>query len=600
MEKQKKSSIIRFFPYTKGFRLMYVGSLIFVLLGVVANYMTPQVIRITVDSVIGTEKFALPQFVVNFINSLGGRDMLVKHIALCAAVSLLLSVVAQFSDFFSKKLLATSCEGTVKRIRDLLFSHIQRLPYNWHNTHQTGDIIQRCTTDVDTIMSFLNEQLSQLLRTVLLIIVALSFMFPMNVKLSLIALGFMPLTVAYSCIFYVLTAKKFEAADNCEGQLTAVVQENLTGVRVVRAFGRERYEMDKFNKKNEEFTERWKELGKVMGFNWGFGDILAATQIITICVTATVFTVHGILTPGEFLAFVSYNSMLVWPVRNLGRILAELSKTTVSATRLFDIIDSEEEKDTENPYTGEIKGDIEFKNVSFRYNDTSETLQNVSFTVKEGTTLGILGATGSGKSTLMYLLDRLYELPEGQGQISIGGVDIRSMKLEDLRSKIGIVLQEPFLFSKSVKETIADGSKPYTEDMAEIKKHASYAVIDDTIESFSEGYNTQLGERGVTVSGGQKQRIAIARMLMQNTPIKIFDDSLSAVDMETDALIRESINKNVNGTTIIIAHRITTIMNADKIIVMDKGKVAEEGTHDELVKLGGIYSRIFDTQRAAD
>ena len=595
-KKAKKSTIIRFYPFTKGFRLKFVLALLLVLISVIANYLTPQVIRVTVDSVIGNEPFALPDFVVSLINKIGGRDELVKHIAICAAASLVFALITQIADMLSKKLLAESCEGTIKRIRDRLFAHIQRLPYSWHNQNQTGDIIQRCSTDVETILSFLNEQLTAMLRTIFLIIVALVFMLPMSVKLTLIALAFLPLTLIYSFLSYSSTAKFYKEADECEGQLSAVAQENFTGVRVVRAFGREKFELDKFHAKNQEFTERWQKLGGIMGFNWAAGDFLSSAQAIVICVIGVIFTVRGELTSGEFLAFVSYNSMLIWPIRNFGRILAELSKTTISSTRIFEILDAEEEKDCENPYDGEIKGDIEFKNVSFSYNSSSETLDNISFTIKEGTTLGILGSTGSGKSTLMYLLDRLYELPRENGSITIGGVDIRDMKLEDLRSKIGIVLQEPFLFSKSFKDTIADGSD--LSDLESVRKYASYAVIDDTIANFAEGYDTQIGERGVTISGGQKQRVAIARMLMQETPIKIFDDSLSAVDMETDALIRESINKNVNGTTIIIAHRITTIMNADKIIVLDKGKLTEEGTHEELIKRDGLYKRIYDTQKA--
>ncbi len=596
--KKKKSTILRFFPFTKGFRGMFLLSFLLVLVSVIANYLTPQVIRITVDSVIGTEPFALPDFAVSLINKIGGRDELVRHIAICAVASLVLAVITQTADLFARRLLAQSCEGTIKRIRDRLYSHIERLPYEWHNRNRTGDIIQRCSTDVETILSFLNEQLSVMLRTVFLIVTALVFMIPMSLKLSLIAIAFLPLTTVYSFLSYSLTAKSFKEADECEGQLTAVAQENFTGVRVVRAFGREKYELDKFHAKNQEFTEKWQKLGKIMGFNWGAGDFLSAAQAIVICIVGVIFTVHGELTSGEFLAFVSYNSMLIWPVRNFGRILAELSKTSISSTRIFEILDEKEEEDCENPYTGEIKGDIEFKNVSFSYNGSAETLENISFTVKEGTTLGILGSTGSGKSTLMYLLDRLYELPEENGSITIGGVDIRKMRLHDLRSKIGIVLQEPFLFSKSFKDTISDGSK--YDDLESVRKYAAYAVIDDTISGFADGYDTQIGERGVTISGGQKQRVAIARMLMQDTPIKIFDDSLSAVDMETDALIRESINKNVKGTTIIIAHRIATIMNADKIIVLDNGKLVEEGTHDELIHEDGFYKRIYETQRASD
>jgi len=593
--KKKNASILRFLPYIKGYRMGFVFATLFVIIGVVSNYLTPQVIRVTVDSVIGEEPFALPEFLMNFLDSLGGRNMLRDHIIVCAGASLLLALISALMDFLSRLFLAKSCEGATKKIRDTLFDHIQHLPYNWHNNNQTGDIIQRCTTDVETIRVFLSEQMVTLARTVFLIIVALFLMFPMSVKMSLIAVAYIPITLIYSCVFYVLTAKRFRLADECEGELTAMVQENLTGVRVVRAFGRERFEMDKFIVKNQEFADHWVNLGHVMGFNWGIGDFISFSQVVVVIAVGVYLTVKGEITPGEFLAFVSYNSMLIWPVRHLGRILSDLSKTTISATRLFHILDEPVEKDCDEPYDGEIKGDIEFKNVSFRYNDTSETIHDVSFTIKEGTTLGILGSTGSGKSTLMYLLDRLYELPRENGSITIGGVDIRDMKLEDLRSHIGIVLQEPFLFSKSFRESISDGSKYH--DLEHVRDYAKIAVIDDTIQSFAEGYDTQIGERGVTISGGQKQRVAIARMLMQDTPIKIFDDSLSAVDMETDAKIRASIQNNVKGTTIIIAHRITTIMNADLIIVMDKGRLVQSGTHEQLINEEGIYKRIYDTQK---
>lgn len=595
--KAKTSSILRFFPYTKGFRLKFVLSILAVVVAVVANYMTPQVIRVTVDSVINDNPFSLPDFLVSFINAMGGREMLRTHIIICAAISLVFALIAGLSNYASRMNLARACEGTVARLRDTLFDHIQRLPYAWHNSNQTGDIIQRCTQDVDLIRNFVSDQLLEVVRTVLLIVVSLWLMFSMNVQLSLLVLAFIPVLMASSLIFFVITGRKFRVADETEGALTALVQENLTGVRVVRAFGREAFEIDRFNKKNEEFTDMWVKLGKVMGLNWGLGDFLAGFQVLVIIVAGVFFVEHGSLTEGEFLAFTAYNSMLVWPARNLGRLLGELSKTGISSTRLFDILDAEEEQDCPDPQTPSMDGDIVFDHVNFGYTDSSEVLRDVSFTVKAGTTFGILGATGSGKSTLMYLLDRLYDLPEGCGTITIGGVDIRNISRTYLRKNIGIVLQEPFLFSKTFRESIADGAA--REDLESVRHFARLAVIDDAIENFSQGYETPIGERGVTISGGQKQRVAIARMLMQDTPIKVFDDSLSAVDMETDAKIRKSIRENVHGTTILIAHRITTLMNADQIIVLDKGRVVQMGNHHELAAQEGIYKRIYDAQRAS-
>ena len=451
--------------------------------------------------------------------------------------------------------LARACEGTVARIRDTLFDHIQHLPYAWHNTHQTGDIIQRCTQDVDLVRNFVSDQLMECIRTVLLIAVSLALMFSMNVELSLLVTAFLPVVIGISLGFYVV---------------------------------------DRFNQKNEYFTNLWVKLGKIMGVNWGLGDFMAGFQVLVIIVAGVFFVERGTLTEGEFLAFTAYNSMLVWPARNLGRLLGELSKTTISSTRLFDILDAEQERDCDAPVKPDMNGDIVFDHVNFGYSDSSEVLKDVSFTVKAGTTFGILGATGSGKSTLMYLLDRLYELPEGCGTITVGGVDIRRIDLAHLRSHIGIVLQEPFLFSKTFRESISDGAARHDEET--VRHYARLAVIDDAIENFSQGYDTPIGERGVTISGGQKQRVAIARMLMQDTPIKVFDDSMSAVDMETDAKIRKSIQHNVHGTTILIAHRITTLMNADQIMVLDHGEVVQLGTHQELSQQEGIYKRIFDMQ----
>ena len=584
-------------PFTKGLRRHFILALVSIIVAVFANYMTPQVIRVTVDSVINDTPFNLPGFLTSWIEALGGREFLRQNIVLCALASLIFAVLSGVTTYLSRLHMAKGCEGTVTRIRDTLFSHIQRLPYAWHNLNQTGDIIQRCTQDVDLIRNFISDQLLELVRVIVLIAVSLALMFSMNVPLALIALIFIPIVVGYSLIFFVIVGNRFRVADEAEGVLTAIVQENLTGVRVVRAFGRERFEKDKFNRQNDLFSDMWVRLGRVMGLNWGLGDLLSGLQVITILAAGIFFVVDGAITEGEYLAFIAYNSMLVWPTRSLGRLLSELSKTGISSKRLFEILDAEPERDAENPVEPPMDRDIAFKNVNFSYGTTGEVLHDISFTVPAGTTLGILGSTGSGKSTLTYLLDRLYELPEGAGTITIGGVDIRNISLAHLLRHIGIVLQEPFLFSKSFKDSISDGSDRH--DLESVREYARLAVIDDTIGSFAEGYDTQIGERGVTISGGQKQRVAIARMLMQDTPIKIFDDSLSAVDMETDAKIRESINKNVRGTTIIIAHRITTIMNADQIIVMDKGRIVQRGTHETLSKTDGIYKRIYDTQRSA-
>lgn len=302
------------------------------------------------------------------------------------------------------------------------------------------------------------------------------------------------------------------------------------------------------------------------------------------------------MTAGEFIAFISYNSMLIWPVRSLGRMISEMSKAGVSIERIRYIMNSQTERDKEDALTPELRGDIVFEHVTFGYGKLP-VLKDVSFRIPQGTTLGILGSTGSGKSTLMYLLNRLYDLPPENGRITIGGVDVADMKGEWLRSHIGMVLQEPFLFSRTIAENIGIAGEQIS--LSDIRRAAAIACVDETITEFAKGYDTVVGERGVTLSGGQKQRTAIARMLTQRTPIMVFDDSLSAVDADTDVRIRQELGKKLKDSTVIlISHRVTTLMEADCILVMDQGEIMERGTHEELMEQAGVYRKIYDMQMA--
>ncbi|MDR2932438.1 MAG: ABC transporter ATP-binding protein/permease, partial [Oscillospiraceae bacterium] len=318
--------------------------------------------------------------------------------------------------------------------------------------------------------------------------------------------------------------------------------------------------------------------------------------MIAICITGAFQAVQGNITVGGFMVFLIYNSLTIWPVRGLGRILSEASKTKVSIARLQDILHAEPESDAPEALESPLDGDIVFDHVSFSY-DNQKVLDNVSFEVKKGTVLGVLGSTGSGKTTIAHLLCRLYDLEEGGGTITVGGVDIEKYKRKWLRQNVGIVLQEPFLYSRSIKENIAALSRTHT--MEEVRGAARISCVDDAIEQFAEGYDTIVGERGVTLSGGQKQRVAIARTLIKNPPIMIFDDSLSAVDTQTDARIREALKDRTSGvTTIIIAYRVTSLSQADKIIVLDSGKILEMGTHGELMAKNGVYRRVHDMQES--
>lgn len=558
------------------------------------DMLSPQLIRTTVDCILGDNELKVPGLVQNLVGRIGGVEYLRGHLWLIGGLILILALLSVSFRYLFMLFNAKGAEGLVETMRNRLFSHIQRLPFSWHMQNQTGDIIQRCTSDVDMVKNFVSEQLTSVFRIVILITLSLIFMFSMNPRLTLVALASIPVIIAYSAYFHSKIGSQFMKCDENEGILSTIAQENLTGVRVVRAFGREKYEKDRFEKQNNIYTNLWIRLCRFLALFWGAGDLISGLQVMLIVILGSVFCVRGSMTAGEFIAFISYNAMLTWPVRSLGRMIAEMSKAGVSIERIRYIMNSAAEQDRPDAGTPDMCGDIEFQNVSFSYADTP-VLTDISFKIPQGTTFGILGGTGSGKSTLMYLLNRLYELPPENGRITVGGVDIADMKGGWVRSHIGMVLQESFLFSRTIAENI--GITRRDMSLSDIRWAASIACVDGAICEFTNGYDTVVGERGVTLSGGQKQRTAIARMLTQRTPIMVFDDSLSAVDSETDARIRQALKKNLGGSTVIlISHRVTTLMQAENILVLDKGRIAELGSHEELMKKNGIYRRIYDMQ----
>lgn len=600
--KNNKNKAQMILIFTKGLKKYFVIALVATILGIGFNYLTPQVIRITVDSIIGDESFNLPNFIVSTIDNIGGREFLRQNLYIPAMIGVICSILSGICNYFYKVNMAKASDGTIKKIRNKLYSHISKLPYSWHMKNPTGDIIQRCTSDMEVVKSFLGIQLLEFIRITFLILISLTLMFSMNAKLSLIALTFILIVMTYSIVFYSIIQKRFKDADEAEGELSALVQENFTGVRVVRAFGRQSYEIERFDDKNIGFSKLWIKLGHVLSCYWGIGDLFSGLQVMSIVVFGCFETVAGVLTLGELLAFIFYNSMLVWPVRSLGRIISEMGKAGVSINRIGEILEAKEEQNKENATTPNMYGDIEFNNVKFDYYKNKQVLKDVSFKIKQGTTFGILGGTGSGKSTIVHLLNRLYNLEENNGEILINNVNINDIKLGYLRENVGVVLQEPFLFSKTIKQNINIASNINEgENFEAIKNVAKVSCVHDNILAFSKGYDTIVGERGVTLSGGQKQRVAIARTLIKNSPIIVFDDSLSAVDTETDAKIRKELKTQVkDSTVIIISHRITTLMNCDYIIVLDEGKIIEEGNHEALVKINGVYKKVYDMQSSVE
>ena len=597
MKKERFDSRLSMVMYfLKGSIGYFVLFIFFACLVSLVDLINPKIISYTVDTVLGDETGELPGVIDHMLASLGGEAWLKNNLWAVALAVMVVAVAGALCRYFFQYLNGVGSEKLVHNMRNRLFDHILHLPFSWHSENRTGDIIQRCTSDVETIRMFLSEQLTHLFRVVVLIGMALYFMFNMNVQLSLVVVAFIPVIVGYSLFFHTKIGDQFEKVDIEEGKLSAIAQENLTGVRVVRAFGKEAYERSRFEKQNAYYTDFWVRLMKLMSAFWTSSDLVSYLQLLAVMVYGTVLCVNGEITVGTFIAFNSYTAMLMWPIRSLGRTIANMSKAGISIDRLRYIMNAECEEDHGTVTDINMHGDIVFDHVSYQYeNGSKDILQDVSFTVKGGTTIGILGGTGSGKSTLMYLLDRLYELPRGNGTITIDGVDIRDIPLSYLRENIGMVLQEPYLFSRTLEENIAIAGR--NADHSDVLRASAAAALDHAVSHFKDGYQTFVGERGVTLSGGQKQRTAIAQMLVRNAPIMIFDDSLSAVDAETDAKIRNALKQSTGDSTVIlIAHRITTLMNADLIVVLEDGKVAEMGNHAQLMERNGIYRKIHDLQ----
>ncbi|MBS4534823.1 ABC transporter ATP-binding protein [Clostridium sp. D2Q-14] len=579
--------------FMRGNRLIYLGAILSIGLATFASIINPLVLKISIDSVIGNKALEAPDFIIDGINRIGGVEFLERNLYLSALVLVILTIIQGIFLYAKGKWSAQAAESIAKNIRESLYDHIQHQPYGYHVKSETGDLIQRCTSDVDTIRKFLSIQFVEIGRAIFMISFVAVIMFSLDFKMALVSIAVVPIIFTFAIVFFLKVKKAFRLSDEAEADMSTVLQENLSGVRVVRAFNKEKFEIDKFEEKNETYRYLSYRLIKLLAGYWALSDLLCLLQIGAVLILGTYWATTGNITLGTLVVFTSYEGMLLWPVRQLGRILTDLGKSLVSLERIEEILESPIEEVKSNELTPNIKGHIKFENVSFDYGDGNEILKNISFEVKEGETIAIMGQTGSGKSSLIHLLARLYDYR--CGSIKIDGVELKDIQRKWIRKNVGIVLQEPFLFSRSIKDNISIARMEAKD--AEIIESARVAAIHNVIEDFERGYDTKVGEKGVTLSGGQKQRIAIARTLINNSPILVFDDSLSAVDAETDLAIRRALEERKKGvTTFIISHRVSTVAGADKIIVLKDGEIVQVGTHEELIKKTGLYKRIWTIQ----
>jgi len=575
---QSKNRLRGMWRLMHGFRLAYVAANLSLALSAIFKTSTFLLLRYFADQILGQpEKNALlPIIGLGFIG---------------------LAALEGLFTFFSGRLAAFTAEGMTFRLRNYLFDHIQRLSFAYHSKAKTGELIERVTSDVDALRRFFSEQAIGVGRIFFLFTINFVALLSLNVKLALFSIIVVPFILLTSIFFFKRVTKAYEKYQEQEAILSTTLQENLTGVRVVKAFARQEYEISKFEKENWEKFIRGRRLLTMHSLFWPISDIFCAFQMLSGFFIGALMAINGEISTGTYLAYAGLVVWLIWPMRNLGRLIVQTSTGMVSFGRVLDIIKEDREPLEDGDYlpATDLRGELIFDQVSFEYQDDEGlVLKEISFECKPGESIALLGSTGSGKTSLVNLLPRFYDYTSGS--IYLDGVELNRYPRKYLRSQIGIVEQEPFLFSRSIRENITYGvGRNVPQD--EIETSAKAAAIDQVIASFHEGYNTLVGEKGVTLSGGQKQRVAIARTLLKDPRILILDDSTSSVDTETEAEIRTALQALMkNRTTFIIAHRIQSVMDADLILVLDKGQVIQHGTHAELVAQDGVYRQIYDIQ----
>ena len=537
---------------------------------------------------------SLPSFLITFFDSFGPLQALIV-VAVCLVV---FQIIRGGMMLLNGYLKGCFSEGIAQNMRNSLFKHIGNLSFSYHNNVDSGDLIQRCTSDIETIKTFISSQLPEILYIFASLISGAVQMASINVGIMLITLCVVPINLIMSSIYFKYVSRKFEEIENVEANMTTCIEENVNGARVVKAFAREKEEIDKFDKKNTNYKTEVEYLNRAMAWFWGLSDGITIMQYAVTIGYCIFLAEKGLVGPGDIIVCISYISMLVYPIRSLGRIIGNFGKSIVAARRVDEILKEPDEFTIDGKLTPTIKGNISFKNVGFTFSDANyPLLKNITFDIKANETIAIVGKTGCGKSTIVHILERLLEYTEGS--ILVDGVELKEINKKHLRNNIGIVLQDPFLYNKNILDNVKISAPNKTKE--EVYNATMMAHVHNDILNFDKKYETLVGEKGVTLSGGQKQRLAIARMLILNKPVIIFDDSLSAVDTETDKAIRTSLKKlGRDITTIIITHRITTAKEADKIIVLENGSISDIGTHDELASRDGLYASLWAIQGALE
>lgn len=572
------SSTANLWSLTSGQRFRYVAAIAAMGVGTLFLLSVPDVLRRTLDEL-----------------AAGEAELWETLIPAGAAIVAFHAIHGIFT-YLRGRWAAQASEGIVQRLRHRLYAHLERLPSGYHDAANTGDLVQRCSSDVETVRVFMASQVVEIARVSLFLVVAIPIMVSEDLRMSALSLALVPLIVLFAILFFRKVRSLFKQVDESEGRLTTVIQENLTGIRVVRAFARQRFEIEKFSERNDEFRDLEFRLFVVLSNYWSLSDVLVFAQLGIVLVGGGYLALQGAITIGVWVKFWFLIRTIIWPVRHIGRVLADTGKATVAIGRIQEILSEPEESVEETPQQT-VNGDIEIRNLTFRYGDGSPALSNLSLTIRSGETVALLGPPGAGKSTLVNLLVRLYDYEEGS--IRIGERELSEINRDAVRQSFGMVLQDPFLYSKTVRENVVIGHSSAADH--EVEESTRAADIHENITEFENGYETMVGERGVTLSGGQRQRMAIARALLKNPTYLVLDDSLSAVDTKTEAHILRALDARRGAqTTILIAHRLSSTRLADRIFVLGKGQLLQQGTHEELLAAEGPYRRLWNIQGALE
>jgi ATP-binding cassette subfamily B protein len=584
---------------TRGQRARYAGTALAMAAANGCMFCAPLIAKHAIDVVVGRDFTKAAAWLMSVGTAIGWpvTRSVQAYLALSALAIVLTTALGGGLQYLRGRLSASASEAIARNLRDELYRRLHHLRAAFFDTADTGDLVQRCSSDVETLRVFLSGDVVEIGRALLLLLTVTPLLFYLHAGLAWIALALAPVIVLFAYVFFKRVKQVFEVTDVAEAALTGVLQENLTGIRVVRAFGRQDYEIAKFADKNAQFRAANLRLTQLMGLYWGATDFLCSAQLGLVLFVGAHWAMSGELSVGALFAFLTYEAMVIWPVRQLGRVLTDSGKAVVALGRVSEILGSPEETLEPVPQNTRADGEIRVEHVTFGYDPARPVIRDLSLHVRAGETLAIVGAPGAGKTTLIRLLLRLY--PQQQGAIAIDGQDIAQASRQWLRRQLGVVLQDPFLYSRTVEQNLRVGRPDATEEL--MLQATRDAALHDAIERFSAGYQTLVGERGVTLSGGQRQRLALARALIKDPPILVLDDSLSAVDTKTEAHILAALRQRKGRhTTLVIAHRLSSVTHADRIVVLEHGRAVQLGDHATLSQIDGPYRRLVQIQGDLD